>query len=152
MTLLALLCLWLFAVQPAAADAITAPITFENALGQPMTLQEAVDAAGDSVYMLFDLGTGQEWTTAATSALPENLLVTILSLGGDSASIDELFQPGAVFADLSGGPSAPAVVPEPATLILLSGALVLSFAAYSRARLRNSRLKHPIPKCPVTTN
>lgn len=87
-----------------------------------MTLQEAVNAAGDSVYQLFDLGTGQEWTSPVDGGVSENLLVTVLSLGGDSAQIDELFQPGAALADFTEVPSSPASVPEPATLVLLSGA------------------------------
>ena len=99
-----------------------------------MTLQQAVDADGDSVYLLFDLGTGQEWTTPANGDVTENLMLTILTLGGDSADIAELFQPGAVFAGSLVEPSVPSNVPEPATLILLCGA----FAVLSCYRLLTS--------------
>jgi hypothetical protein len=136
MTLFASFCLCPFAVQPAEADAITPPgLTFYDEAGSPMTLQESVDAAGDSVYLLFDLGTGQEWTAPVDAVVPENMLATVLSLGGDSALTNALFQPGAVFADFSAAQQNPLTsVAEPATLILPGLALLLLMLQRNRAR------------------
>jgi hypothetical protein len=99
----------------------------------------------------------QLWTSDANAALYSNMMELILTLGGDSAMINQLFQNGAVFSGPSigqsvgqstGGPfasvsfqqssSSQIETPEPATMGLLGGTLLL-LAWYAKHRAAKMR-------------
>ena len=113
------------------------------------------DASNSNV--LAGLSDDPDWTTPENNELLGNLLELITTLGGNTADIAELYQPGAVFA-LDGAPvvtpvDTPVVtsaitpaaqisnVPEPVTMGLLGGAL-LFLVGYARRRLRKINLHH----------
>ena len=116
-------------------------------------------------YSFFEFSQVPQWTNGHNQALTGNLLNLLTTLGGDDSQIGLLFQPGAVFghpalpkgaraesplvAQLAGNSlspvyspqgssqrsSQPSSVPEPATLGVLAGSLVLlSFYAMYCAR------------------
>jgi len=133
-----------FCVRSVRADLIPVTIALmDDGLDTPPNL-----AAISKVEGLIDPGGGANWTTEANNVLLGNILNLVTTLGGDSAEIAELFQPGAIFADvlepsapLVGTPALtlsseiPGVVPEPATIGLLGGALIL-LGLYAVRRLR----------------
>jgi hypothetical protein len=113
-------------------------------------------AAIGALEFLIDPGDGANWTTEANNALLGNILNLVITIGGDSAEIAELFQPGAIFADVleptvppfsTSGPvlssETPVAVPEPATMDLLGGAL-FPLSLYAMCRLRNINLHGPL--------
>jgi hypothetical protein len=101
----------------------------------------------------------QLWTTNANAALYSNLFALITTLGGEQSMIDELFQPGAIFAgegdpfvQVNGqallsiqGTSSQSGVPEPATMGLLGGAL-LFFCCYAFLRSARTLSHGPIQR------
>jgi hypothetical protein len=123
----------LFCLPAAYADLIPVTIALEeDGLNTPANL-----AAISTLESLIDPGGGANWTTEANNVLLGNMLNLVTTLGGDSAEIAQLFQPGAIFADvleptvplistfsLTQGSETPGVVPEPATIVLLAGALL----------------------------
>jgi hypothetical protein len=103
----------------------------------------------------------QLFTTDANAALYTNLLELITTLGGDDSMIEELFQPGAIFAnDVDPLVVASALessvesssVPEPATMGLLGGALLLlcCYAFFRTGRInREVRRAETHPDGPI---
>jgi hypothetical protein len=116
----------------------------------PVTMSP--DDASDS-NVLLGIGDDPEWTTPGNNELLENLLELITTLGGNSADIAGLYQPGAVFASDAPGLGTPLVtsaitpasqvsnVPEPVTMGLLGGALFF-LVGYASRRLRKINLHH----------
>jgi len=111
------------------------------------------DDASDS-NVLAGISDDPEWTTPENDELLGNLLELITSLGGDSADIAELYQPGAVFASDVPVSDTPLVttsaiaptaqvsnVPEPVTMGLLVGPL-LFLVGYASRRLWKINLHH----------
>jgi hypothetical protein len=117
-----------------------------------------VTISADDSALLSSLsgGSDPEWTTASNIALTGSLFELVMSLGGNEADIAALFQPGGALAGYSGGTvlvsdagsnvvsgavsnvvtSYPASsTPEPATMGLLFGALLLLFW-YAMRRVR----------------
>jgi hypothetical protein len=143
---IAVLLFCLSGLQRSRADTI--PVT--------MSPNDASDA-----NVLAGIGNDPDWTTPGNNELLGNLLGLITALGGNSADIAELYQPGAVFASdvpvsgislvtpvvtsaiTPGVPSGEQVsnVPEPVTMGLLGGAL-LFLIGYARRRLRKINLHH----------
>lgn len=128
-----------------------------NADTIPVTISpnDASDSGGS--ISLLGLSDDPEWTTAENNELLGNLLELITTLGGNSADIAELYQPGAVFASdaiVSGTPLVTPVVtsaiapvsqvsnvPEPVTMGLLGGAL-LFLVGYASRCLRKINFHH----------
>jgi hypothetical protein len=115
-------------------------------------------AAIASIESWLDPDAGPYWTTPENNYLLGNLLDLVTTLGGDSAEIAALFAPGAVFADvlvppvpMAGGTVLTSTdqeqgsVPEPATMGLLGGALLL-LSIYAMRRLRNIYLHGPLQR------
>ncbi len=138
-------------LQTGRADLIPVTIALaEDGLESPANL-----AAVSAIEFLVDPGAGPYWTTEANNILLGNILDLVTSLGGDSGEIAELFAPGAVFAEVL-EPSVPLVfgsapvssfetsesIPEPATMGLLGGAMLL-LSLYAMRRLRNIYLHGP---------
>ncbi|HWE51669.1 MAG TPA: PEP-CTERM sorting domain-containing protein [Bryobacteraceae bacterium] len=141
-------------LQSLRADLIPVTVALQNdGLDTPANLA----AFGSLEYML-DPGAGPDWTTEQNNFLLQNLLVLVTTLGGDTTQIAALFAPGAVFADVLTPPlpsltgpvvfssaQTPADVPEPATIGLLGGALLL-LSFYATRRLRNIYLHGPLQR------
>lgn len=142
----------LFCLQIANADLIPVNVALEeDGLDSPADL-----AAISTVESLIDPGGGANWTTQANNALLANILNLVMTIGGDSAEIAELFQPGAIFADVlePGVPilgtsgrvlssETPVAVTEPATMGLLGGPLLL-LSLYAMRRPGNINLHGPL--------
>ena len=141
-----------FCIQDLRADLIPVTIALEDdGLATPANL-----AAISTLEGLIDPGGGANWTTGANNVLLGDMLNLVTTLGGDSAEIAELFQPGAIFANviepgvplmetptLTLSSETPGVVPEPATMGFLGGALLL-LGVYAMRRLRNINLHGPL--------
>jgi hypothetical protein len=115
------------------------------------TLELEAELYGLDPADFYSLSDGSQlWTNQANAALYGNLMELILTLGGDNAMIDQLFAPGAVFsgsgstpaanvnANVLSGSSSQSATPEPGTMGLLGGTLLLltCYAIYC-ARARN---------------
>lgn len=151
---LLLLGLPVICLQTGRADLIPVTIALEeDGLESPSDL-----SAVSAIESLIDPGAGPDWTTEANNILLGNLLDLVTSLGGDSADIAALFQPGAIFADvleptvpmvsgsdLASGPQNSDGVPEPATMGLLGGAMLL-LSLYAMRRLRKIYLHGPLQR------
>ena len=107
----------------------------------PVTISP--DDAADSSTSLSG-GDDPEWTTASNIALTDSLLALVTTLGGNSADIGALFQPGAALAGdavvstpvISVTGSSGTNIPEPATIGLpIAGLLLLMWYAARRVRV-----------------
>jgi hypothetical protein len=144
----------LLGLQTLRADLIPVTVALQqDGLDSPVDL-----AAIAAIESRIDPFAGPNWTTPENNYLLGNLLELVTTLGGDSSEIAALFAPGAIFADVL-VPPAPmpggAVlitsnegqgnVPEPATMGLLGGALLL-LSLYAMRRLRNIYLHGPLQR------
>ena len=149
-------CLPVLCLQSARADLIPVTVALEDdGMDSPANL-----AAISTLESLIDPGGGANWTTQANNALLGNILNLVMTVGGDSAEIAELFQPGAIFADvleptlplvstsaLAQSSETPVAVPEPATMGFLGGALLFLrslLSLYAMRPLRNINLHGPL--------
>ena len=132
-----------------------------NTIPSSVVIGHEPDILPPADYSFFEFSQVPQWTNGHNQALTGNLLNLVTTLGGDNSQIGLLFQPGAVFGHpalaqgaraesplvpqlpgyslspvySSQGSSQGSSVPEPTTLGLLAGSLVLlSYYAIYRVR------------------
>jgi hypothetical protein len=144
----------------ARADSVKSADKGNDDLSSLSGLEQSNFGAGNSVYSMFV----PQWTNAENLALTSDMLSLILTLGGDPNLIALLYQPGAAFAEHGTSTSSNGVpfnqpsgvvalqesvpsasAPEPATMELLGGTLLL-LSWYAAARIH--RVKEAVVHVP----